>query len=94
MREAMKRRRCDRDRQRDRLPEHGGRELAPRDVDEDAVVQQHLLPGVHVAPQAALVVGARRVVVPRHLRDLRLRDRLELVEVEDVHHSTTMNTPL
>ena len=85
MRETVKRRWCHGDRHRDPLAEYGGRERALCHIDEHAVVEEDMLVRFDVAADASLVVGPRGIVVPRELGKLRLRQRFELVQIEDLH---------
>jgi hypothetical protein len=50
-------------------------------IDEHAVVERKALEALAVAHHAALVVGARGVVVPRHRREPGARELLEVGEI-------------
>ena len=86
-REAVERGGRDEHRHRDRLAEHGGRQIAAGDVHQHPVGDDDAVVGGAVLAQGDLVVSAPRVVVIGLPRELLAGDRLELEEVERFHRA-------
>ncbi len=73
-------------RQRRRLTEDGGGEIAFRDIDQDALAELDLLKIVAVGAQRVLGIGAAIGVVEKRLGHLAHMDLAQILDAGDVFH--------
>ena len=70
----------------ERLAENGGREIALRDVDQDALAELDLLQILAVGAQRFLGIGAAIRIVEKRFRHAALVELAQILDAGDVFH--------